>query len=255
MDIFKEREIKVFDRGGLSLKKDCLVSEENLRIVLNGFQLVNIACSPDNTMQLAVGYLLGEGYIKTADDIKKINDADPLNIRIETHSLMDINKNSVRLNTCLGRGSGDIPGPLPQGDDGLRYSPAHLLQIINQLDAESYTFQRTGGVHSAGLADVRRLLFRFEDIGRHNAVDKVMGEAFLRKISLDDKCLLLSGRIAAEILIKAARNRIPLILSRSAPTLMAVELAEKLGLTVVGFARGQRFNLYCHGRRISFDQQ
>lgn len=143
--------------------------------------------------------------------------------------------------------------PLPAADDQIRYTPAHLLEIINQLDASSYTFQRTGGVHSAGLADNQKLLFRFEDIGRHNAVDKVIGQAFLEQIDLRDKCLLLSGRIAGEILLKTACNGIPVILSRSAPTLLAVETAERLGLTVVGFARGQKFNLYCHGERIRFD--
>jgi FdhD protein len=143
--------------------------------------------------------------------------------------------------------------PLPAEAEPVCYSPAHLLKVINELDATSYTFQQTGGVHSAGLADNRQLLFRYEDIGRHNAVDKVIGQAFLQQIDLSDKCLLLSGRIAAEILMKTARNGIPLILSRSAPTMMAVETAEKLGLTVVGFARGQRFNLYCQSERIRFD--
>ena len=119
------------------------------------------------------------------------------------------------------------------------------------MDASSQTFKQTGGVHSAGLADNQQLLFRFEDIGRHNAVDKVIGQAFLQQIDLSDKCLLLSGRIAAEILIKAARNGIPFLLSRSAPTLKAVEMAEEIGLTVIGFARGQRFNLYCQGEGIS----
>lgn len=255
MDIVKEREVRVFDRDRLSLKKDCLVAEENLRIVLNGVELVSIACTPKDTVQLAMGYLLGEGYIKTPADIQEIRDEDPLRIQVETRSEIDLNQNSIRINTCLGRGSSNMQTqPLPKWENSLRYAPAHLLRIINQLDAESFTFQRTGGVHSAGLADNRQMLFRFEDIGRHNAVDKVIGEAFLREIDLSDKCLLLSGRIAFEILMKTARNKIPFILSRSAPTLLAVETAEKLGLTVVGFARGQRFNLYCHGERIDFDQ-
>lgn len=255
MHITKEREIRVYDQGKWSVVKDYLVTEENLQIILNGVELVNIACSPENTTQLAVGYLLSEGYIKIPGDIRSINADNPCCIKIETESHQDLAAASIRINTCLGQGRSGLPLlPLPAGDDCVHYTPAHMLKVINELDAASYTFQRTGGVHSAGLADNRQLLFRFEDIGRHNAVDKVIGQAFLQQIDLSDKCLLLSGRIAAEILIKTARNGIPFVLSRSAPTLMAVETAEKLGLTVVGFARGGRFNLYCHGERILIDQ-
>ncbi len=256
MDMTKEREIKVFDQGNWSVRKDQLVIEATLKIILNGMELVNIACSPKDTTQLAIGYLLSEGYIKSPADARSINADDPSCIKVETGSGIDLSCDSIRINTCLGRGRAQVQESLqlwPEDAAPVIYSPHHLLKIINELDATSYTFQQTGGVHSAGLADNQQLLFRFEDIGRHNAVDKVIGQAFLQQLDLSDKCLLLSGRIAAEILTKTALNRIPLILSRSAPTMMAVETAGKLGLTVVGFARGQRFNLYCQGERVLFD--
>ncbi|HPF43953.1 MAG TPA: formate dehydrogenase accessory sulfurtransferase FdhD [Syntrophomonadaceae bacterium] len=254
MDITKEKELRVFEQGKWSIRKDQLVIEATLKIILNGIELVNIACSPKDTIQLAIGYLLSEGYLESPADIRSINNDDPCCIQVETGSEIDLSGDSIRINTCLGRGRTNASlQPLPAEAEPVCYSPAHLLKVINELDATSYTFQQTGGVHSAGLADNRQLLFRYEDIGRHNAVDKVIGQAFLQQIDLSDKCLLLSGRIAAEILMKTARNGIPLILSRSAPTMMAVETAEKLGLTVVGFARGQRFNLYCQSERIRFD--
>lgn len=254
MEITKEREIKIFNQGNWSLRKDQLVIEATLKIILNGIELVNIACSPEDTTQLAIGYLLSEGYLESPADIRSFNDDDPCCIKVETVSEIDLSCDSIRINTCLGRGRFHAPlQPLPVGAERVRYTPGHLLKVINELDMTSYTFQQTGGVHSAGLADNQQMLFRFEDIGRHNAVDKVIGQAFLQQLDLSDKCLLLSGRIAAEILMKTARNGIPLILSRSAPTMMAVETAEKLGLTVVGFARGQRFNLYCQSERIRFD--
>ena len=253
MDIIKEREVQVFNRGNISSGKDFLVVEESLQIVLNGIDLVNIACSPENTTQLAIGYLLSEGYIKKPGDITNLNAENPLCIKVETEKNIDISSDTTRVNTCMGKGRSNLPLPLPYDGVSLRFSPEHLLKIINHLDSTSVTFHRTGGVHSAGLADNHQMLFRCEDIGRHNAVDKVIGEAFLKQVGLNDKCLLLSGRIASEILIKTARNGIPVILSRSAPTLLAVELAEQLGLTVVGFARGERFNIYCNSERILFD--
>jgi FdhD protein len=90
----------------------------------------------------------------------------------------------------------------------------------------------------------------YEDIGRHNAVDKVLGYAFLNEINTEDKCLLLSGRVASEILIKAARAHIPVVLSRTAPTGLTIDLAEELNITVVGFARGDRFSVYSHPERV-----
>lgn len=253
MDITKEREIKVFDRGAWELRRDPLVIETTMQIVLNGVELVNIACSPQDTIQLAIGYLLSEGYVKSPADISFIDADDPCCIKIKSSASLELSGNSIRINSCLGRGRmhEDLV-PLKAGGKSVSYAPAHVLNIINELDASSQTFKQTGGVHSAGLADNQQLLFRFEDIGRHNAVDKVIGQAFLQQIDLSDKCLLLSGRIAAEILVKAARNGIPFLLSRSAPTLKAVEKAEEIGLTVIGFARGQRFNLYCQGEGISF---
>ncbi len=105
-------------------------------------------------------------------------------------------------------------------------------------------------MHSAALADANGFLARYEDIGRHNAVDKALGFACLNKIDPEGKILVLSGRIAAEIILKAARSRIPMVLSRSAPTYLAVELAEKLGITVVGFAREDQLNVYSGMERV-----
>lgn len=104
-------------------------------------------------------------------------------------------------------------------------------------------------MHSAALADEKGLLVMYGDIGRHYALDKVMGYAFLNRITTNDKCLLLSGRISSEILIKAARTGLPLVVSRSAPTFLAVELADQYNVTLVGFARGERLSVYSHEER------
>ncbi|MDD3853403.1 MAG: formate dehydrogenase accessory sulfurtransferase FdhD [Syntrophomonadaceae bacterium] len=253
VDIVKQRNLKVFKEGKLSDVTDYMVVEKSLRIILNGHELVTLACSPEATEQLAVGYLLSEGLLNSREDIKSMQADDPLAVSIETFSQTTFPAGARKINTCMGKGGTGLPEPLPVDTEIPKLDPWHLLKLIHELDATSFTFQRTGGVHSAALGDSDTMLVRYEDIGRHNAVDKTLGHAVLEGIKLQDKVLLLSGRIASEILIKAARNRIPVIVSRSAPTLLAVELAEKLGLTVVGFARGQRFNVYAHGERIKFD--
>jgi FdhD protein len=164
-------------------------------------------------------------------------------------------KTSRHINTCNGKGHAGLPfgseiEPVPLLANVEPVRADQLLHLISLLEEKSVIFRRTGGVHSAALADRNGFLARYEDVGRHNAVDKTLGYALLNRVNPVDKILVLSGRIASEILLKAARSRIPLVLSRSAPTYLAVELAEKLGITVVGFARGDKLNVYSHMQRV-----
>lgn len=251
LPITKHRIIRVYDHGSCQTIADQLVAEELLRIVVNGDLLISLACSPEYITHLAVGYLLSEGLVQSPEDILNINVVPPLTVEVETRGPLD-RQSLNKINTCMGRSSAAQPSPLPISCP-VPWKPDHILNLIKELDDSSVTFRRTGGVHSAALGAQTGTLVRYEDIGRHNAVDKVMGFAFLERIPLHDKCLLLSGRIASEILLKVARLGIPMIISRSAPTFKAVEMADQLGITIVGFARGQKFNLYAHDHRVDLD--
>lgn len=251
---FVERPMHVYEQQELRAIDDPLVLEVPLTIRLNDAELVTLACSPEAYLELAVGYLLSEGIMSKDTIIKKIA-LDNQTVIIEAHpiALADTANAKRFINTCIGRGfqiNRTNHKKIPLTDEQ-HFKAELLLNLIRELDEKSVTFRRTGGVHSAALGCHSGLLVRYEDIGRHNAVDKVFGHAFLNGIPLEDKCLVLSGRVASEILIKALRNGVPLVLSRSAPTLMAVELAEQFGVTIVGFARGHRFNVYSHSSRIS----
>ncbi len=123
-----------------------------------------------------------------------------------------------------------------------------LLVTFRNISA---LYQETGGVHSAALSDGKDILLFSEDIGRHNAVDKLIGKAFLRSISLEDRVLLTSGRVTSEIVTKAARSRFPILVSRAAPSCMAISIAEDAGITLIGFARGDRMNIYTWPNRIA----
>lgn len=245
-----------YSAGQLQPFCDPVVIETELTVVVNGREIVRMACSPADLKELAVGYLLAEGLLQKFRDIKSIElqAGDRVNIEI-ARVLSPVRDDDARvINTCMGKGlagpsfTGSLASHRPGADTA--FKARHLLAMIAELDEKAETFKKTGGVHSAGLGYAGKLLARYEDIGRHNAVDKVFGYAFLNQIEMDDKCLVLSGRIAGEILMKAARNRIPLVLSRSAPTLKTIELAEQFGITIVGFARGSRFNVYAHPERI-----
>ena len=127
-----------------------------------------------------------------------------------------------------------------------------LLQLPGRLQAEQETFDKTGGLHAAGLFDADgKLLTLREDVGRHNAVDKVLGRSMLDgTLPLEDRMLMVSGRASFEILQKALAGRVPVVCAVSAPSSLAVEFAQESGQTLVGFLRGDTFNVYSHPERI-----
>ena len=256
--LFKLRKI-IQDRNGMVEEiEDAVVQEIPLTVYLNHVELATLVCSPGAYEELAAGFLLSEGLLHDPKEIVELAYRDDQGILwIETSAAKDTT------GTYLSRHSAGYYGQNTGGShaitaarqltplaDATRFPGTYLLNLINDLEEQATTFKRTGGVHNAALADHNGFLCRYDDIGRHNAVDKVLGYAFLNRISTDDKCLLLSGRVASEILLKAARAGIPLVLSRSAPTGLTIDLAEELNITVVGFARGQRYSIYCHPERV-----
>lgn len=256
--ISKNREIIVYDQGVTEHIEDAVVEETPLTIFLNNEELATVVCSPGGCRELGAGFLLTEGLVQNPSDIIEISDCDESGLlSIQTNAPVPQTNKFLRrhIASCCGKSRGgfyfinDARQIRPLESD-TRFEAEQLIHIIESLEKGSVTFRRTGGVHSAALADATGILCMYEDIGRHNAVDKVLGYAFLNDIATNDKCLVLSGRIASEILIKAARTSIPLVLSRSAPTGLTIEMAEEMNITVVGFARRQKFSVYTHSERI-----
>ena len=130
-------------------------------------------------------------------------------------------------------------------------SAIKVFTLVKEFQHRSQVFRTTGGVHSAALCDTKGILIFAEDIGRHNAIDKILGECLLRDISTDDRIIITSGRISSEILLKIAKRNIPMLISKSAPTDLGLRLAHNLGVTLIGFVRGERMNVYTHGWRIA----
>lgn len=257
-EIYKKREIISFNDGVIEHKEDAVVQEIPLTLFLNHVELATMVCSPGGYKELGVGFLLTEGLVQKPSDILEMSlrEEDGL-LWIETSNPIPQTGTFLRrhIASCCGKSRAGLyfindARQLQPLESDVQFTAGHLLNIINSLETRSDTFHLTGGVHSSALADQTGILCMYEDIGRHNAVDKVLGYAFLNEISTVDKCLLLSGRVASEILIKAARANIPVVLSRSAPTGLTVELADELNITVVGFARGKRFSIYSHPERV-----
>jgi FdhD protein len=157
----------------------------------------------------------------------------------------------------VGSGCGSLPPPelrdasAPLAEDGFRVSAARIGELMHVLARLSEVHRRTGGVHGAALADEEGIRVFREDIGRHNAVDKVIGRRLAEGGGFQRCLLLTSGRVSSEVLAKAVRCRVPVLVSRTAPTDRSVEEARRQNLTLAGFARGERMNLYAAPERVT----
>jgi FdhD protein len=252
--------LKLTERGGSSID-DVVAKEFPLTIILNNQELLTLLCSPMNLRYLAVGFLFSEGLIKSKDEIKKIIVDDRRGVvRVETEGDVELARDVLfkRLITSgCGRGVSFYSAADAQGqvkvESRIEISTLELLALVKEFQNRSQIYRATGGVHSAALCDTRDILVFSEDIGRHNAIDKIFGECILNDIATDDHIIITSGRISSEILLKVAKRNVPIIVSKSAPTNLGVRLAADLGVTLVGFVRGKRVNVYTHDWRIAMD--
>lgn len=258
MELTRDINIIRYDNGTISNIDDIVVKEYALTIIVDGEEFITLLCTPASLDCLTVGFLLSESIIKSCNDIKRIRVDEDRGISevitFESSTIAKRLSGKRTMTTGCGKGStfynavDSISCRKVTGEIEIRGK--ELLELMKEFNKRSELFQNTGGVHSVALASPSGILLFHEDVGRHNAMDKVIGEAGLKALGLTDKLVLTSGRISSEMLIKATKAQIPIIISRSAPTDLAVELAAQLGITVIGFARGQRMNIYSNAGRI-----
>jgi FdhD protein len=252
--------LKLTETGSSSIE-DIVAKEFPLTIILNNRELVTLLCSPANLRYLAVGFLFSEGFLKSKDEIKKIMVDDRRGVvRVETERDEELASDALFkrfITSGCGRGASFYSAADAQGQEKveskIEISTLEVLALANEFRHRSQVYRETGGVHSAALCDTRNIIVFSEDIGRHNALDKIFGECILNDITTDDHIIITSGRISSEILLKVARRNIPIIVSKCAPTSLAVRLAVDFGVTLVGFVRGKRMNVYTHAGRIATD--
>lgn len=252
-----QRQIVTVVQGQAQARQDWLAQEWPLTIVVNGKQYITLLATPTNLDELAVGFALGDGLLNSQRDILSLRlSHDQGQVELELAGNVDLAARLAAtrvLTTGCGKGSGYY-----RAVDSLKQkavsatakmAPAEIVDLMQEFSRRSQLFAETGAVHAAALADSGIQVFR-EDVARHNAIDKLVGNVILENRDASAMCLLTSGRISSELVLKAARIGLGLLLSRSAPTALAVELAEGLGITLVGFIRGQRCNVYCNSWRI-----
>jgi FdhD protein len=253
-------QVTEWENGRVRSLQDSLAAEEPLEIRIGGVPLTVTMRTPGNDLELAAGFLLTEGMIQSAEQIAGLRAKAPENglksnvveveLKDSDFDFEDLQRNFFAASSCgiCGKASIDairVRG-LRQPESGFHVDPEMLCRLPEVLRSEQAVFSRTGGLHAAALFDAAgQLIILREDIGRHNAVDKIAGWALLeKKLPLSQHVMLVSGRGGFEIVQKALAAGIPVLASVSAPSSLAVKLARELGLTLIGFLRGRRFVIY-----------
>ncbi len=248
--------------------RDCVAHEEPLEIQLSGASLAVVMRTPGNDIELVTGFLLSERIVASLSEVESVrhctqaqgpeSEDNVVRVALQPSVRPDLEKlrrNLFANSSCGICGKATLENAMataPPLDDATRVSSECLLALPEQLRAAQHAFDETGGLHAAGLFDTAgRLLVVREDVGRHNAVDKVIGWAARSgRMPLAGHGLIVSGRTSFEIVQKALAARIPIVAAVSAPSSLAVSLALAAGVTLIGFLRGRSFNVYAAPERI-----
>ena len=265
----KEFDILRFRHSEWHTADDVIAREEPLEVRLNGRSLAFLMRLPGDDILLAVGYCLSEGLITDRSQIDLVrhctdpegqpggaSQAGPGNlVEVMAGSAAGVERFGEARIIRTGCGGADLDSEVDLESIAVetetRFDAAVLAGVPDRLLEEQEVFKVSGGTHGAGLFDTSGgMLVVKEDVGRHNAVDKVLGFMLMAGESPSDKGLMLSGRLSYEMVLKAARAGLPLVCSISAPTALGVEVGKKTGVTLVGFLRDGNFNVYSHTERI-----
>jgi FdhD protein len=262
-----------------------VIGETGWTLYVNRRRWVTFMCTPQNIHHLAVGFMLAEGVIHTLDDVLllKVYEASNrvywlapalglqktltmrgceeavgiIDARVAGNPVPDYSTRVLTSGCSGGVTFDDLSGEHPPL--GLPatpiVSPRQVLDLIRELNRRAVLYRECRGVHTSALSDGERFLVVAEDVGRHNTLDKIRGHCLLENIDTEGVILLTTGRISSEMLTKARGMHVPVVISRTSPTALAIELAEAWGMTVIGYARGNQMNVYTGDERIRLDAQ
>jgi FdhD protein len=268
----RKYSVETLSHGATQRRDDAVAIEEPLEIRLElasemggGRALAVTMRTPGNDPELAVGFLHGEGIIHSAEDVLEVgpcgNDGNTVRVLLReglTVETQRLERNFYTTSSCGLCGKASIEAAmrsvsLTRVPDGtLQITPDVLLTLPGRMRQAQATFDATGGLHASAIFNARgELRLLREDVGRHNALDKVIGASLLNgSLPLHDCVLILSGRASFELLQKAMAAQIPIVAAIGAPSTLAVDLANTCGITLVGFLRDGSFNVYTHGGRL-----
>jgi FdhD protein len=234
-----------------------IVIEQPVSLSVNGKVWLTFMCTPTQLEALGVGFLFNESIIDSCDDIASIKIcANKENIDVWLKYSVDEPKDWRRTSGCTGGYTSVKSNPKqPYIPNGTTISPQKIIKLVSDLFEQQNIYRQVGGVHTSLLFDGEESIIMAEDIGRHNTLDKIAGCYHLERKIFDKKILITTGRVSSEMLQKAARINASIVISRTSPSSLSVDMACKSGITLVGYARRDRFNIYSHPERIVSTEQ
>ena len=260
------------DKDSVKLLNAEIITEMAVSLTLNGDPWLSFMCTPVDLEALAIGFLYNEGLITTKDEIADVR-LCPTGDNVDVWLNHSVEKPDIWLRTsgCTG-GVTAIQSDNPETADnhsqevaintttaadgynynanGARLSLSQIADSIDQFFETQTLYRQSGGVHTSGLSDGKKIHVIAEDIGRHNTLDKISGRCLLEDIHLKRRIILTTGRISSEMLQKASRLQATYIISRTSPSSLSIQMAERLGITLIGYARRTSLRIYTHPERI-----
>ncbi len=237
---------------------DVIALDEAICVFINDEYYRTLIATPTMVEELVIGHLLGEGIVSSIDEVKNI-EVDPLKVSVELHGETDldlVNMSKIDLiTTACGSTTRPLTGDqinLMKIESDVEVEAEKIWGMVRELNLRSRVYQETGGTHSALICETDGSVVSFaEDVGRHNAVDKVIGACAMARADFSGCVLISSGRQSGEMVLKAARSRIPVIASVAAPLASGIALSRTAGITLICFVRGRRMNIYTHPWRVN----
>ncbi|NLN71071.1 MAG: formate dehydrogenase accessory sulfurtransferase FdhD [Chloroflexi bacterium] len=227
-----------------------IIFEQSVDLVLNGTHLLSFFCSPIDLKALAIGFLWNENIIYSLDDILNLtmrSNHSQINVSVASSNNQQQSLMRTSSGITISRDSEIIHEKRP-----FKINPETLIQLYEEFSSQQKLHKTAGGYHSAALSDGKMVNIIVEDLGRHNCLDKISGKFLLEGKPFTPQLILLSGRISSEMINKALRLEAPLIVTRTTPTVQAVEIANSNGITIIGYLRANQFSVFTHPERILF---
>lgn len=250
MNLYIKKKITKIHGTSSAEIEDYIAVEKKLRVSVNGKEVISLYCTPIMIKELLIGLFLTEGISMNKIPLEAIKIVYGEDISVDIPSGAGILTEKAETVRCLGGATFNKKKNFEKIKDDSIIRIEALKAVFRDFQQKSELFRLTGCFHSAALSDGEKILAFAEDIGRHNAVDKVIGYSLIKDIPFPEKLMLVSCRLSSEIISKCSRWGIPIIASRAAPTNLAIEIAEISGITLVGFVRGDRLNVYTNPQRI-----
>ncbi|MCJ7625178.1 MAG: formate dehydrogenase accessory sulfurtransferase FdhD, partial [Anaerolineaceae bacterium] len=233
-----------------------IIAEAEATLMVNGEDWITFMCTPTHLDALGIGFLFNEGVINSINEIEvwQICESNIIDVWLSHKA----EKPTVwrRTSGCSGgQTTQTVPVNSPPVNNTIRITPQDIFENMSKLIKSQEIYKQAHGIHCSAISDGKSLQNVAEDIGRHNTLDKLAGLMLLEGADLDSGILLTTGRISSEMLQKAGRMRLPIVISMTSPTSGSIAIAEVLGITLIGYARGKSFNVYTNSDSVILDNE